>query len=30
MAKKNIFADREKMTLTPIVKEDEIKDEPNL
>lgn len=30
LAKKNIFADREKMTLTPIVKEDEIKDEPNL
>ena len=30
LAKKNIFADREKMTLTPIAKEDEIKDEPNL
>ena len=30
LAKKNIFADREKMILTPIVKEDEIKDEPNL
>ena len=30
LAKKNIVADREKMTLTPIVKEDEIKNEPNL
>ena len=30
LAKKNIAADREKMTLTPLEKKDKIKDEPNL